>query len=120
MNGGFKMDDFEKLPEVGQLLSKVGWKDKLSAMVEAEVLDWSNKQLEDAGCAVISFLMELGLMRNVKKLKLYDNRIGDIGVTAIANVIKPTTENPMGALANLGELWLNDNQMSDAGMIALA
>eukprot|EP00966_Prymnesium_polylepis_P100742 2333325-Prymnesium_polylepis.1 len=59
----------------------------------------------------------IGSMGSLQRLGLSSNKIGDTGMTAFADAIKPTAENPSGALANLKELWLGSNQIGDAGMI---
>ena len=47
-------------------------------------------------------------------LALHNNKIGDAGVTALADACT------RGSLAQLKELWLNHNQIGDPGVTALA
>ena len=69
--------------------------------------------------AVIT-LISNGSLGNLIVLDLSDNQIGDAGMIALANAIKPTTENPMGSLANLILLFLSGNKIGDEGMKALS
>ena len=47
------------------------------------------------------------------------NQIGDSGMIAFADAIKPTAEIPMGALASLGWLYLVNNPASDSAKNAV-
>jgi hypothetical protein len=59
-------------------------------------------------------------MANLKELDLFSNQIGDAGMIAFADAIKPTPENPMGSLALLERLFLVGNQIGDEGMKAFS
>ena len=61
-----------------------------------------------------------GALVNLTLLGLPSNLIGDAGMIAFANAIKPTPQNPMGALPRLEDLFLNQNAIGDAGVTALA
>lgn len=61
-----------------------------------------------------------GALGSLQRLILRSNQIGDAGMIAFTNAIKPTPQNPMGALPRLKWLWLESNAIGDAGMTALA
>ena len=54
------------------------------------------------------------LMCHTQKLWLYDNKIGDAGLTSLAKAVES------GALAQLTVLGLIRNQIGDAGLSSLA
>lgn len=56
-----------------------------------------------------------GALAQVTILYLRDNKIGDIGLTALADVFAKE-----GALANLHHLYLHKNRVGNAGLSALA
>ena len=61
-----------------------------------------------------------GSLRQLAKLILYDNQIGDAGMIAFAEALKPTDNFPMGSLRHLTELHFAFNQISDTGMVSFA
>lgn len=57
-------------------------------------------------------------MYGIQLLWLGNNEIGDAGLTALADAIKPTADNTSGALYNLESLNFYSNQIGDAGLSA--
>ena len=60
-----------------------------------------------------------GALANLTLLSLGENKIGNIGLEALAKAITPDKDGK-GGLANLIELNLYGNQIGDAGLSALA
>ena len=65
-------------------------------------------------------LLSKGALANLNVLVLSGNKIGDDGMKAISDVIKPTAQGGKGALAKLESLKLISNEIGDAGATALA
>ena len=61
-----------------------------------------------------------GALAQLTRLHLDHNSIGDAGLTAFAEAIKPTADNASGALPQLKKLYLHYNQIGDVGTQALA
>ena len=59
-----------------------------------------------------------GALAQLTRLDLEANRIGDAGLTALAEAIKPAADNASGALASLKSLNLRRNTIGDDGMRA--
>jgi Leucine-rich repeat (LRR) protein len=96
---------------VGAIASGSLWNlDRLSPM----------KTIGDAGMESLSSAIAMVFMGKLQKLFLHRNKIGDSGMIAFANAIKPTPENPMGSLGNLEQLFLCENQIGDEGMKSLS
>ena len=89
-------------------------------MRQATTLYWYSKGLNDDHVKAIACLISSGALPNLVDLRLSSNKIGDTGMIAFADAIKPTDEFPMGALASLTKLWLNHNQIGDEGMHAFS
>ena len=70
-------------------------------------LDWGNAEMVQL-CKVLPFC------RSLTKLLLYQNKLGDESMIALAGAVSK------GALPALKELFLYKNNIADAGMIALA
>ena len=62
----------------------------------------------------------LGSLASLKVLSFRGNQIGDSGMIAFADAIKPTDEIPMGALASLTKLDLDNNKIGDEGIKAFS
>jgi Leucine-rich repeat (LRR) protein len=65
-------------------------------------------------------MLSSGALANLVDLQLGNNQIGDTGMIAFVDAIKPTDEIPMGALAKLTNLDLAYNKIGDDGMKALS
>jgi len=75
------------------------------------------------GDGEMKFLAEAlvgGALANLKWLNLYDNKIGDVGMSAFAQAVKPVSKGGSGALPNLTELNVGSNHIGDAGVTAFA
>jgi len=55
-----------------------------------------------------------GALAQCQELNLAGNRIGDVGMTAFAQAIKPVSEGGSGALPALKSLYLTGNPASEA------
>jgi Leucine-rich repeat (LRR) protein len=76
-----------------------------------------DKQLNDAGLIVLAPV--LWALPQLEELYLYNNQIGDVGISALAKAITPSKDRKR-ALASCQKLDLSYNQISDAGLTALA
>ena len=72
------------------------------ALPRLEKLFLYQNQIGDAGMSAFAGAIGAsGALGNLKDLYLFNNQIGDAGMIAFADAIKPTTENPMGAMGLL-------------------
>ncbi len=78
-------------------------------------LDFSYKRVTDDDMDVLSTLFGAsGALPNLEKLRLDNNNIGDIGLSALATAVGN------GALPLLNSLYLGDNQIGDSGLASFA
>ena len=99
-----------------------------TALIPEGLLNDSTKQVlecrtQDLGVKGAEYLANIflnGALPQLHKLNLGSNQIGDAGITALAQVIKPVSEDGSGALAKCQTLTLNSNQIGDDGIEALA
>ena len=89
-------------------------------MGQATVLYYASLQWGDAGLALACKVLASGALAQCQELDLSMNQIGDAGIAALAEAIKPVSEGGSGALAQCQELELSLNQIGDAGLTALA
>ena len=61
-----------------------------------------------------------GALGSLQQLWLQGNQIGDAGMIAFAEALKPNSNFPMGSLASLTRLDLSINQIGDEGMKAFS
>ena len=79
-----------------------------------------NKNLNPTHMTTFSRAIANGALGALRQLALDSNQIGDAGIIAFANAIKPTPQNPMGALGSLVKLDLYRNRIGDVGMQSFA
>ena len=89
-------------------------------MCHTQELYLYENKIRDAGLTALAEAVESGALAQLTRLDLDRNRIGDAGLTALAEAIKPTADNASGALANLTILGLGENKIGDIGLEALA
>lgn len=89
-------------------------------IVEMTVLKLSSRRIGGAGAIALAQACASGALGSLKYLSLSLNGLGDAGIIAFADGIKPTPENPMGALGNVEYLSLEGNQIGDEGMAAFS
>ena len=70
----------------------------------------------DMQAVVRGVRLNSGSLASLEALDLSANQIGNEGMIAFADAIKPTDEFPMGSLASLEDLRLWDNTIGDKGM----
>ena len=70
-------------------------------ILESAVLNLSGRHLGDDDVSAIASACANGAMANCRTLGLNDNQIGDVGIAAFAQAIKPVSEGGNGALAQL-------------------
>ena len=75
-------------------------------MCHAQKLYLYNNDIGDAGIEALAKATINGAMANVTFLDLSVNQIGDNGMAAFAQAIKPTSEGGSGALPALTELYM--------------
>ena len=68
----------------------------------------------------LSRLITSGSLRQLTCLDLENHQIGDGGMIAFAEALKPTDKFPMGSMGALEELYLGINRIGDPGLQALA
>ena len=61
-----------------------------------------------------------GALSQLIELNVGWNEIGDVGMAAFAQAIKPVNEGGSGARSQLTKLWLSENKIGDAGVSARA
>ena len=78
---------------------------------------WSGvpDQMEILWCLVAS-----GSMGNLQSLWIDGINIGDTGMTAFADAIKPNSKKPSGAMGALSTLSLDNNHIGEEGMASFA
>ena len=86
----------------------------------AAKVNLTGRRIRDAECSVLAEACASGALLHCEKLLLGLNQIGDAGIIALAQVIKPVSEGGSGALSQCTDLDLMDNQIGDAGITALA
>ena len=97
-----------------QLAKKKKKEVKLIAAVEPyALLKWDDVQMLFLSGALRAAHTGGGL-RKVDTLSLYDNKMGDRGIAALATLLEE------GAVPKLERLYLHSNQISEAGVAALA
>ena len=108
--GGIKMLDFTGIaaPSVEDAQRLGGC---LNLCNHLEKLDLSSVGLSDDACKGMFSSLAIGAMANVTFLDLSVNQIGDNGMAAFAQAIKPTSEGGGGAMESLKELWVNDGHL---------
>ena len=74
--------------------SKVGTNEE--AVRQATVLDWQGKGLNDDDCKAIACLISKGALASLTVLHLELNQIGDAGMIAFSEALKPNSNFPMG------------------------
>ena len=89
-------------------------------MRQATTLDWRSKGLNADDGKAIACLISSGALASLQTLWLNHNQIGDAGMIAFAEALKPNSNFPMGALASLKELYIGGNQIGDSGMKAFS
>jgi hypothetical protein len=77
-------------------------------------------QLDHRAMIKLSEALTSGALAQCQRLGLAGNKIGDAGITAFAQAIKPVSEGGSGAMANLKVLGVDKNQIGDAGCTSLA
>ena len=87
-------------------------------MCHAQKLYLYNNDIGDAGIEALAKATINGAMANVTFLDLSVNQIGDNGMAAFAQAIKPTSEGGSGALAQLTWLSLTGNPASQSAQQA--
>ena len=68
---------------------------------------------------VLSIHTLVRMLANLVDLQLGNNQIGDTGMIAFVDAIKPTDEIPMGGLGCLQKLELHSNPASDSAKNAV-
>jgi len=86
------------------------------SLYEKKFLERPDKNINDENMKSFSIVLASGSLGNLEHLFLNYNKIGDNGMVALADAIKPTPENPMGSLGNLQVLDLSHNQIGNNGM----
>ena len=81
---------------IDAFFKKVG--SSLEKVKGATTLDWGSKGLNDDDCKVIAWLVCSGALGGLTKLSLSYNQIGDAGMIAFSEALKPNSNFPMGAL----------------------
>jgi len=82
-------------------------------------LGWGDAEAS-ALAQALTFAAARGALALCQTLYLNNNNIGDAGMTAFAQAIKPVSEGGSGALSQLKELQLYSNRIGDVGMTAFA
>lgn len=88
--------------------------ESLGAPVSLKKLYLYNNLIGDVGVTAIAGAIATGLLANLSQLTLGRNRIGDVGMRAFSDAIAN------GSLENLTLLCLGSNQINDDGMIAFS
>jgi Leucine-rich repeat (LRR) protein len=78
------------------------------------------KNLNAVDMITFSQAIANGALAQLESLVLYSNKIGDTGMIAFAEALKPNSNFPMGALGSLKQLDLSFNEIGDVGMVAFA
>lgn len=73
----------------------------------------TQRSLQLARPVALRFEHAMGALAQLAELRLYDNKIGDDGMKALADAVS------MGALGNLVVLHLLKNQITDDGFVTL-
>jgi hypothetical protein len=77
-------------------------------------LDFSGRAFRSEHVEVLGLALVSGALPQLKHLWLSENSIGDVGLSALADMVSK------GALAQCTYIGLSNNQIGDAGLIALA
>lgn len=91
--------------------------DALLLSATHNVLSVTCSTIESQGMESLASILNRGALPNCKELILSNNNIGDAGIAALAQAIKPGGS---GALSQCTVLQLGSNTFGDAGIIALA
>ena len=83
-------------------------------MCHTQQLDLFNNQIGDTGVTALAEACARGALAKCTRLKIWGNQIGDAGCTALADACA------RGALPQCTVLRLSRNQIGDAGITALA
>ena len=78
------------------------------------------KNLNAVDMITFSQAIANGALAQLESLVLYSNKIGDTGMIAFAEALKPNSNFPMGSLANLERLDLDENEIGDDSMEAFS
>ena len=81
-----------------------------------KALNYEQRGWGDVGVEQLSGLISSGALRNVEKIGLSSNQIGDTGVVVLSRALREQPE----ALPQLRELKLGRNSIGEQGMRALA
>ena len=87
---------------------------------ELKGLDLSANQIGDSGMIDFVRAFAIGSVANLTQLNLASNNISTVGAIAFANAIKPTAQNPTGAMGALECINLNDNTIGSEGLQTIA
>ena len=81
---------------------------------KVETLSLYDNKMGDRGIAALAALLEEGAVPKLERLYLHSNQISEAGVAALASALRG------GALPSCTTIYLHSNQISDAGVAALA
>ena len=129
-------------PHVPVFLHKVGYAG-VDSLRDREMLSWGSMGVTAADCSVIAHLLTSGALSQLKRLFLFQNPLGDVGLASLMDGLARskvqlatlalssceitddglgalTTVMASGAMTELRSLRLSGNQVGDAGLAAIA
>ena len=87
-------------------------------MCHTQVLYLYNNQIGDTGVTALAEACARGALPQCTTLGLAQNQIGDAGITALAQAIKPASKGGSGAMASLKKIVVDSKQMRHPGLVA--
>ena len=112
--------DENEIGDAGLIAFAEALKSPRGALGSLVTLWLEQNRIGKKGMQAFSSAIATGALPLLEKLILSGNAIGDAGLFALVDAVKPSSANPRGALPRLEQLLLDSNAIGDAGLISLA